>query len=297
MTMTTKPPRKDRSDRDNRDGEGSSVSAGLVISVLVVVLVLIGGVFVIWHNHHNNNDTGAPAAQHPSTSAPSGTGSGGPTGFGVPAVDVFGRRVDVPNNPAGQPLPQTGHPRSPSDPDWLTAAPAGTQGPGGWQRVHGASVPFSTSDGPTAIVDGVPTGYAHTPQGCALAAQYVMWETGAQPGNWTLRLRMVEGTTEHGPDRQTFDRLKAEGKAPDQQPDWVTQYMVASDAYRIHSWQPDLCTVDLAMRADPDPSGVARWMYSEVAMVWDHNSWMNRLPPNNMLPQDYVTTLQGWTPW
>ena len=40
-----------------------------------------------------------------------------------------------------------------------------------WQRVYGATIPFSTSDGPTAIsADGVPSGFSHTPQGVVLAA-------------------------------------------------------------------------------------------------------------------------------
>ena len=40
-----------------------------------------------------------------------------------------------------------------------------------WQQVDGVPMPFSTSDGPTAVDGELPTGFAQTPQGAALAAQ------------------------------------------------------------------------------------------------------------------------------
>lgn len=209
-------------------------------------------------------------------------------------MDDFGRRVDIPKNGVGQALPQTSGHRTPADGDWLTAAPAGTQGKGGWQRVYGASVPFSTSDGPTRIVDGLATGWSHTPQGCALAAVYVMYQELARPDNRQLRERLMALTPAQW---AAYDQAKASGKLPATAPETVTRWMVAFDAFKISGYADDLCTVRLATRARADKVGGSQWLSSEVAMVWD-GTWRRRPPPGEGdLPQEKVPSLTGWTPW
>ncbi|MGV9638101.1 hypothetical protein ACWDO0_28325 [Nocardia rhamnosiphila] len=275
------------------DGEpGNHTSFTLIASISFVVLLLVIGVIVLaTGGQDDDSETAGPPAT--STVAPT-TAPSTATGFGTPAVDMFGRRVDIPNNPAGQPLDQSAPQRKPGDPDWLTAAPAGTRDKGGWQRVAGAAVPFSTSDGPTRIRDGVPTGYAHTPQGAALAAAYVLWETSARPGDRVLRERMVVMSDS---ELAEFDRLKAQGRLPENQPESVTRYMVAPDAFKVVSWADDLCVLELATRAQPDGNGVSRWVSNQLPMVWDGTGWRLRLPADQRLRQETVHTLAGWTPW
>ncbi|WP_051032264.1 hypothetical protein [Nocardia veterana] len=284
------------SEPENTDGRGTlRRPATFAAALVVIVLIVVTGVIVLIGRHSGSNPDAAKTSS-PTTTAPTTAPASSATGFTTPDVDVFGRRVDVPANPAGQPLEQTAPQRRPDDPQWLTAAPAGTRGPdakGGWQRVHGAVVPFSTSDGPTHIQDGVPVGYAHTPQGAALAAAFVMWQTRARLGDRPLREHMVVMSAA---DFAQFDRLKAQGKAPDTQPEQVTRYMVAPDAFRITSWSDDMCQVALAVRQGSD-TGAPRWTSLTLAMVWDQNEWKLRLPADKMIPQQTVTSIGGWTAW
>ena len=105
--------------------------------------------------------TSTPAATPPPTSAATGG-----SGFTGTTVDKLDKPVQLPANPAGEILPQTG--RTPSD---ANGVPDGLM----WQKLYDLPiVPFSTSDGPTKIKDGVPQGWAHTPQGAALAATSIL---------------------------------------------------------------------------------------------------------------------------
>ncbi|ATL72545.1 hypothetical protein CRH09_39950 (plasmid) [Nocardia terpenica] len=266
-----------------------------LIAAVVFVAVLIAAGTIVLVTRGGDDHGAKPTAPPTPSSAPPGPGTA--TGFGIPETDPFGRRIDMPNNAYGQPLEQTAPHREPGDPEWLTAAPAGTRGPGakgGWQRVYGAVVPFSASDGPTRIQDGVPTGYAHTPQGAALAAAFLMWETAARPADRPLRERMVVMSAN---DLAEFDRLKAAGKLPDRRPDSETRYMLAPDAFRIRSWADDLCVVELATRTEPDKTGTPRWLGNQLAMVWDGSGWRMRLAADQKLPQEALASLAGWTPW
>jgi hypothetical protein len=85
-----------------------------------------------------------------------------------PQFDALGRVAYVPKDPNGVILEQTPPPAGRA----ADTAPLGVM----LQRIHGNMVlPFSTSDGPTAIDSwGVATGFAHTPQGAALAAAHYM---------------------------------------------------------------------------------------------------------------------------
>ncbi|MFC9999617.1 hypothetical protein [Nocardia sp. NPDC127526] len=276
---------------DTEPGRRGQVS--LILALVVVALVLIAGAVVVFGRDTGDEPTGgAQTSQTTAGVAPSANPEA--SGFATPGVDDFGRRVDIPNNPAGQVLPQTGTPHTPADGDWLTAAPDGTQGKGGWQRVYGAVVPFSTSDGPTRIVDGLATGWSHTPQGCALAAVYVLYQELARPDNRLLRERLMALTPAQ---MATYDKALAAGKLPAVAPENVTRWMIAFDAFKISSYADDLCTVRLATRARADKVGAAQWLSSEVAMVWD-GTWRRRPPPGEgELPQEKVPSLTGWTPW
>ncbi|GAB2554625.1 hypothetical protein [Nocardia heshunensis] len=276
-------PEPDKGNRSSMTLILALVAVGTIVLAAIVVAVL----------HHGEGDQSQGVA--PSSGAVT-TAAGEPaTGFADPDVDAFGRRVDIPHNPDGQPLPQTKGPHTSDDPAFLTAAPVLPE-QGGWQRVYAASVPFSVSDGPTALVDGVPVGYSHTPQGAALAGLFALWESYARPADWTVRERMQVMTEA---DHTQFDRLVATGKVPALAPATDTRWLVAPDAFHIESWSTtgDLCLLRLATKAPAATAGgPTRWRTSQITMVWD-GQWRLRLAPGGALPASYIGSLDGWTKW
>ncbi|MFF0488126.1 hypothetical protein ACWDSJ_37105 [Nocardia sp. NPDC003482] len=264
-----------------------TVSFGVIASAAVVALIVIVGVFM----YVGRDDSGhkAPADAGPAPAA--GTGA---TGFADPEVDLFGRRIDIPNNAAGQPLAQDStEQHHPGDKDWLTAAPAGTTEPRGWQRVYGASVPFSTSDGPTAIENGMAVGYAHTPQGAALAAAQITYRLNARPADRDVYVRQVRATAQQ---IAAYDKARSAGKLPEQQPERITRYLVAPDAFQIENYADDMAIVRLAARG-PVNDGKQLWAAVRLIMVWDDGDW--RLKPTDARASqtEYVDSLGGWTKW
>ncbi|MEV0766520.1 hypothetical protein [Nocardia sp. NPDC050435] len=266
----------------------------LILALVVVGLVVVGGVAAFLSREDDQPAGSGPAPSSPTAAPAPSTGAAAP-GFSLPMTDDFGRRIDIPNSEYGQTLAQTAPQRTPADPEWLTAAPAGTRDKGGWQRVTGAVVPFSTSDGPTGIRDGMPTGWAHTPQGCALAAAYLSWEVNARMGDRVIRERGVISTPA---DLAKFDADRAAGKIPDRAPAVLLRWLLASDAFKIVSWAPDLCVLKLATRNEPDKATqAARWLGTTVSMVWTEGTWKLRPPAGGNPPQEALASLSGWTTW
>ncbi|MGM7643514.1 hypothetical protein ACSVDM_01325 [Nocardia sp. JW2] len=259
-------------------------SFGMIASGALLALILVVGAVVYFTSSGEGEiDAGPPPPQ-----------AAGGTGFAEPEVDLFGRRVDIPNNPAGQPLAQ--YPstrRTPADPDWLTAAPAGTTKPHGWQRVYGASVPFSTSDGPSRIEAGLAVGYAHTPQGAALAAAQITYRLNARPADRDLYVTQLRVSSTQ---LAAYDSALAADKLPEQQPEKVTRYFVASDAFRIDDYADDMAIVRLASRG-PVVDGKQLYAAMRLIVVWDDGDW--RLKPSTTTNNrtEYVESLAGWTTW
>ncbi|GAB2633716.1 hypothetical protein [Nocardia goodfellowii] len=270
---------------------------GLAAAVAVLVAV---GVTVSALRDNPEPDDARVLATNASSGPLNGTTAApapAPLGFAGAAVDVFGRRVDIPNNPAGQALPQhAGQQRTSADPDWLTAAPVGTRGEGGWQRVYGVSVPFSTSDGPARIEDGLALGYSRTPQGAILAGAQIMYRANARPADRKLRARQMVLTAQ---EQATYARKIAEGGVPEQLPESASKWLVASDAFRIENYTPERATMRIATRAQAGEGGGNRWVATQLAVVWIDGDWrLQSVPGPDGRPQtETITTLTGWTPW
>ncbi|MEV6768953.1 hypothetical protein AB0N05_10045 [Nocardia sp. NPDC051030] len=266
--------------------ERDRVSFGVIASAAVVALIVIVGAVVYF-----NRDTTSNAKVEGSTPASADAGA---TGFAAPDVDLFGRRVDVPNNPAGQPLPQDpSKQHRPSDQEWLTAAPAGTVDPHGWQRVYGASVPFSTSDGPARLENGLAVGYSHTPQGAALAAAQITYRLNARPADRELYVRQVRVSAQQV---AAYDQALADQRLPKQQSEKVTRYLVAPDAFQVENYADDMAIMRLAARG-PVVDGRQLWAAVRLIMVWDAGDWRLKPSTSTSAQTEYVDSLAGWTRW
>ncbi|MBF6170281.1 hypothetical protein [Nocardia blacklockiae] len=267
------------------------MSFGVIASAAVLALIVVVGVFM----YVGRGDSGGDKPAEPLPSPAAGTGSTGATGFAAPQVDLFGRRVDVPNNPAGQPLSQDpSKEKSPTDDDWLTAAPAGTTEPRGWQRVYGASVPFSTSDGPARLDEqGLAVGYSHTPQGAALAAAQITYRLNARPADRALYTAQVRVSDQQ---LAAYDKALRAGKLPQQQPERITKYLVAPDAFKVENYADDMAIVRLAARG-PVNDGKQVWAAIRLVMVWDAGDWRLKPTEANGSPAEYIDSIAGWTRW
>ncbi|MFD4429703.1 hypothetical protein [Nocardia sp. NPDC058497] len=268
---------------EKEPGARDRASFGMIASGALLALILVVGAVVYFTSSDAEIDSAPPPAQ-----------AAGGTGFADPEIDLLGRRVDVPNNPAGQPLAQIpGTQRTPVDSDWLTGAPEGTTKPHGWQRVYGASVPFSTSDGPTRISDGLAVGYARTPQGAALAAAQITYRLNARPADRDLYVTQVRVSSAQ---LAAYDSALSSDRLPKQQPEKVTRYFVASDAFRIDDYADDMAIVRLASRG-PVIDGKQLYAAMRMIVVWDEGDWRLKPSTTNNTQTEYVESLAGWTKW
>ncbi|UGT56545.1 MULTISPECIES: hypothetical protein [Nocardia] len=269
---------------EKEPGARDRASFGMIASGALLALILVVGAVVYF-------TSGGDAA---TDDAPPPAQAAGGTGFADPEIDVLGRRVDIPNNPAGQPLEQVpGTQRTPVDSDWLTAAPVGTNRPHGWQRVYGASVPFSTSDGPTRIQNGMAVGYARTPQGAALAAAQITYRLNARPADRALYVTQVRASTAQ---LAAYDSALSSDRLPEQQPEKVTRYFVASDAFKIDDYADDMAIVRLASRG-PVIDGKQLYAAMRMIVVWDDGDWRLKPSTTTNTQTEYVESLAGWTKW
>ncbi|GAB0102889.1 hypothetical protein JMUB6875_18600 [Nocardia sp. JMUB6875] len=273
---------------EKEPSERDGISFGVIASAALVAVIVVAGL-VVYFSHGSSKPSTKNEGTDPVTTSDTGV-----TGFASPEVDLFGRRVDIPNNSAGQPLPQDpSKQRRASDTDWLTAAPQGTTDPHGWQRVHGASVPFSTSDGPTRLENGVAVGYSHTPQGAALAAAQITYRLNARPADRELYVREVRV----GADQlAAYDQALADQRLPKQQPEKVTRYLVAPDAFQIENYADDMAIVRLAVRG-PVLDNKQWWAAVRLIMVWDAGDWRLKPATSKTSQTENVDSLAGWTRW
>ena len=273
------------------EAETDRTSFGLVASAAVITLVVVVGIVVFV-----TGGGGKPSqsASNSGSTLTSGNVVSDATGFAAPEVDVYGRRVDIPNNPAGQPLPQDASlQHKPSDKDWLTAAPAGVTGADGWQRVFGVSVPFSTSDGPARLASGLAVGYSHTPQGAVVAATQISYRLNARPADKQL----VQQQLRTAPDQlEAYDQAVDNGKLPQQEPQQVTKYLVAPDAFQVENYADDMAIVRLAMRGEV-VNGQQTWAAVRLIMVWDAGDWRLKSSTSDIAQTQYIDSLVGWTQW
>ena len=264
----------------------------IVAAAAVLVLVVVGAiVFVVPNLRGDDADTTAPPATPTAPTPEPGSIDNGRSGFGTPTVDILGRKVTVPNNPVGSPLPQqaTGE-RAGCDTAGPVPSPGGVQ----IQQTVGLPTLVSATDGPTRIEGNVLTGYSRTPQGAALAG----W-------NWIGRL--------YGPGpvaKDAYDKLTVSTPELDALVDgdsWTgggfgaATSLPAPEAFRILSCTDDFASVEYAINVPIDDNGQRRtepvWQVMRATLFHDSGDWRARLDNRSVSATKDVTSIAGFTPW
>ncbi|WP_280246935.1 MULTISPECIES: hypothetical protein [Nocardia] len=258
------------------------LAAGFLACVLVAAGGVLAGRLVTADDEASgpHASTAAPVTTSLIPNPPSADG-----GFGPPSADSLGRPVAHPNNPAGQPLRQSGVARG----DYRCEVPpncASVEAPAGmmWQEIKPSVLPFSTSDGPARVEGVAATGYTRTPQGAAIAALHIFWRAVASRANFdVISARQMVGS------RADLEKLKAT-----RQWDYTSRpsTIPRPAAFRVTAWQDEFAAVQFAVPAK-DPG-----TYSTLSLdvVWSEGDWKLRAP-TVAAPQRTVVSLLGWTPW
>ncbi|MBF6297425.1 hypothetical protein IU459_07680 [Nocardia amamiensis] len=271
------------------------LGAGAVLSVAIAAVVTVATARdnASGDDHAARSGTTSGSAPALASAVPGGTA----TVFGNPETDMFGRRVDVPVAAAGVALQQDPNQRQqPGTPGWTAAAPPPSNGEGVWQRIFGGPVVrFSASDGPSRIDGSAAVGFAHTPQGAALAAEQIYWRTNANPKDRDLLVRLVEVTPRYLAD---YDRLVAEGKVSDRLPDKLRPLLFASDAFRIESYADDFAKVQFARKARETVDGQPTWVGMRLAVMWRDGDWkLTTVTGDERVQIESLRSIEGWTQW
>lgn len=269
-------------DGDDRQEQRSAIT--LVLSVLFLVIIVIGGLvswFVLQGRDDENTSSGDVSAPS-STTAPV-TQPGLQTApdndvdlaalFGTPTTDIRGRRLDVPKNPLGQILPQSeagGQSSTRGSQAALSDAPRGLM----WQQVYSVPMPFSTSDGPTAMTQqGTPSGFSDTPQGATLAAWQYAWRLAA--GNRQVRQEILDTATILEPAHADSQRRAFLSLSDQLGAEQVAMFNDIPKAVQVASFDDDVATVRFGFPlvgdgVDPsDPGGT----FQTLTVIRRNGDW------------------------
>lgn len=252
------------------------------VVVLVVVLVLI----VLVRGRSEETPSAASPSTSPTTSTPAAPQSdpNSTGGFGPSIADPFGREISVPINEQGQVLVQT-------DPGERPPFTAGTPVPAPegikWERIGATVAPFSTSDGPTRIDGRLAYGFAHTPQGAALAGWQINART-LRSGDDVREAYAKQVIADPGFAESRLAALDASRDADFQ----TGRALIFPEAFKITSYSDGFAVVQYAFPV----SGGGRWNVGQTSLVWTDDGWKIRLS-DVQTPQPQISTLNGWTKW
>lgn len=275
----------------------------LLVSAFIIAVIILGAIYVAVTSGDDEQDTprtpaypqgsGQPSAQ----SAPPTPTTLPPDAFGIPTTDLHGRRIDTPTNPLGQVLPQTTKPSAAqpiTNPDSPLDPPTGLM----WQRVNGVPLPFSTSDGPTSISEqGVPDGFAHTPQGAVLAAWHIYqraaWGPLAQTTAIFEQRAVITDQSRPVADRMINGRKTLAQLLPQLPP---AMFDVPA-AVKVSNYDNDYAHIQIAMPVPTTrPDGVVATSLP-LDVVWRDNTWKYVVPNDGVSLGSSVTSLGGWSQW
>jgi len=231
------------------------------VAALVVVAVLI----VVFTVGSGGNKAGALT--------PPGAPTAGPNPGGSATTST-----------SALPNPATTGTRSPTDPQYLTAAPAGVN----FQVVHGLQLPFSPIDGPLRVDGPVAAGYSHTPQGAALAATQLGLRLLYAPGY--EQVIKQQSVTDPALLAQFLAARSSQQQASDSD---LATAVARSVGFKVSSYTPDKAVVDLAF---PNVNGApGTYVTGPYTVLWSSGDW--KFADNSNSPSITVNSLPGYTTW
>lgn len=203
-------------------------------------------------------------------------------------ADVDGTTVYYPADPAGDVFEDDGGALTPEDESWLTAAPKVE-----WQRLKenratdtAWDFPFSASDGPWQVTDGVAHGFSRTPQGAALAAWHVFQgvNRGGIDAVRTARTFLPPST-----DPARLDAAIADPSIIPETPDYSAPIPVA---YKVDTFTDGLAVITFATARDGD-------VVSVVTMVveWIDGDWHQSDQFIRSLSLIDADRIEDWARW
>lgn len=262
-----------------------------VLLATAAVVAIAAGVGIAYGLGHNVDDTKTSTAA-PTTTASTETSEATP-GFGDPITDLFGRKVMVPNNPAGSPLTQ----REPGTrTECAATAPVSSPESVMIQRSFEMPILASATDGPARLDGTVLAGYRHSPQGAALAG----W-------NWVARVTAGGAPAHDTAAAMTAlsDAERATLATPSAKPG-AAQWRNATsapDAFRVSSCDSDFVAIEFAGRQPADQKAKASqtsWVGLRLNLLWRDGDWkVQTLSDPQLLGsgQHYSALDVGWTRW
>jgi len=175
----------------------------------------------------------------------------------------------------------TGKPKQPTDPDYLTAAPAAMR----FQDVGGLTLPFSPVDGPLRVSGPIAAGYSHTPQGAVLAAMQLLPRIGFGPDYRQVVAEQVVA------DQAIRDQLISyRATHPQDNPAELAAQLTPPAGFRIESYAPDRATVVMLNRPGGNAGGFTA---GRALVVWVDGDW--KLPDNSSSTLSPVPDSTGYT--
>jgi len=132
-----------------------------------------------------------------------------------------------------------------------------------WQIIDTVALPFSASAGPASVVDGIPSGFAHTPAGALVAMVQIDFRHLIEPNFVAVTNADVANT----PGRAKFFNLvEADGLTNPENPEPGTYLQLAG--FQFVSYTSSTAVIQL-LTARPDGS----YQVSTLSVAWDGNDW------------------------
>ena len=196
--------------------------------------------------------------------------------------------VYYPEDPAGDVFTDDGEALTPEDDNWLTAAPKVE-----WQRLKENTetdtvwdFPFSASDGPWQVTDGVAHGFSRTPQGAALAAWHIF--QGVNRGGIDA-VRSARAFLPPSTDRARLDAAIADPSIIPETPDYSAPIPVA---YKVESFTDRTAVITFATAQDNDVVSVVTMMVEWIDGDWHQSDQFIR-----SLNLTDVNAIEEWARW
>ncbi|WP_182348746.1 hypothetical protein [Tomitella gaofuii] len=235
-------------------GEQKRAPVGLIVSATLILVIIGAAAALIVPRMIGNDDGAATGTVTPAASGPSTTASVDELFPAPPQRDQLGRVTLVAGDdyPFGRALPQHG----------ASGDLAPSAQPGGLVLMQylRSSTWVSETAGPESIDErGVPHGFAHTPQGAALAASW-LW---ALSSNLDTAAAAIDDGFMLTGGEQVPEQSRREYKG-------MAAPMAAPMAFKV-DWNPRLTNVAMAFTTKQ-----GKWLVASIDVEWRDGDWALR---------------------